>query len=83
MLLEMTTGLDPQARRDTWDLIKGVRDRGATIVLVTHYMEEAERLCDRVALIDRGRVAAIDRPGGWRGGRAAASRCGSSVGAVR
>ena len=64
MLDEMTTGLDPQARRDTWDLIKGVRDRGATIVLVTHYMEEAERLCDRVALIDRGRVAAIDSPGG-------------------
>jgi len=64
MLDEMTTGLDPQARRDTWDLIEGVRDRGATIVLVTHYMEEAERLCDRVALIDRGRVVAIDSPAG-------------------
>jgi ABC-2 type transport system ATP-binding protein len=64
MLDEMTTGLDPQARRDTWDLIKGVRDRGATIVLVTHYMEEAERLCDRVALIDRGQVVAIDSPVG-------------------
>jgi ABC-2 type transport system ATP-binding protein len=64
MLDEMTTGLDPQARRDTWDLIKGVRDRGATIVLVTHYMEEAERLCDRVALLDRGRVVAIGSPGG-------------------
>ncbi len=62
MLDEMTTGLDPQARRDTWDLIESVRDRGATIVLVTHYMEEAERLCDRVALIDRGRVVAIDSP---------------------
>jgi len=62
MLDEMTTGLDPQARRDTWDLIEGVRDRGATIVLVTHYMEEAERLCDRVALIDRGRVVAIGSP---------------------
>lgn len=61
---EMTTGLDPGARRDTWDLIEGVRDRGATVVLVTHYMEEAERLCDRVALIDRGRVVAIDSPGG-------------------
>jgi ABC-2 type transport system ATP-binding protein len=61
---EMTTGLDPGARRDTWDLIEGVRERGATIVLVTHYMEEAERLCDRVALIDRGRVVAIDTPGG-------------------
>jgi ABC-2 type transport system ATP-binding protein len=64
MLDEMTTGLDPQARRDTWDLIKGVRDRGATIVLVTHYMEEAEQLCDRVALLDRGRVVAIDSPAG-------------------
>jgi ABC-2 type transport system ATP-binding protein len=64
MLDEMTTGLDPQARRDTWDLIEGVRDRGATIVLVTHYMEEAERLCDRVALIDQGRVVAIDSPAG-------------------
>jgi ABC-2 type transport system ATP-binding protein len=64
MLDEMTTGLDPRARRDTWDLIEGVRDRGATIVLVTHYMEEAERLCDRVALIDRGRVVVIDSPAG-------------------
>jgi ABC-2 type transport system ATP-binding protein len=64
MLDEMTTGLDPQARRDTWDLIEGERDRGATIVLVTHYMEEAERLCDRVALVDRGRVVAIDSPAG-------------------
>jgi ABC-2 type transport system ATP-binding protein len=64
MLDEMTTGLDPQARRDTWDLIEGVRDRGATIVLVTHYMEEAERLCDRVALIDRGRIVAIGSPAG-------------------
>ena len=61
---EMTTGLDPGARRDTWDLIEGVRDRGATVLLVTHYMQEAERLCDRVALIDRGRVVAIDSPGG-------------------
>jgi ABC-2 type transport system ATP-binding protein len=64
MLDEMTTGLDPQARRDTWDLIEGVRDRGATIVLVTHDMEEAGRLCDRVALMDRGTVVAIDSPAG-------------------
>jgi len=62
ILDEMTTGLDPQARRDTWELIEGVRDRGVTVVLVTHYMDEAERLCDRVALIDRGRVVAIDSP---------------------
>jgi ABC-2 type transport system ATP-binding protein len=64
MLDEMTTGLDPQARRDTWDLIERVRDRGATIVLVTHDMEEAGRLCDRAALLDRGRVVAIDSPAG-------------------
>ena len=64
VLDEMTTGLDPQARRDTWDLIEGVRNRGVTILLVTHFMEEAERLCDRVALIDAGRVAALDSPAG-------------------
>ena len=64
VLDEMTTGLDPQARRDTWALIEGVRDRGVTIILVTHYMDEAERLCDRVALVDRGRVVAIDTPEG-------------------
>jgi ABC-2 type transport system ATP-binding protein len=62
ILDELTTGLDPEARRDTWKLIEGIRDRGVTIVLVTHLMEEAERLCDRVALIDRGRVVALDRP---------------------
>jgi ABC-2 type transport system ATP-binding protein len=64
VLDEMTTGLDPQARRDTWDLIEGVRDRGMTILLVTHFMEEAERLCDRVALIQSGRVVALDTPAG-------------------
>jgi ABC-2 type transport system ATP-binding protein len=62
MLDELTTGLDPQARRDTWGLIESVRDRGVTIVLVTHFMEEAERLCDRVAMIDSGRVVALDTP---------------------
>ncbi|HEX4831031.1 MAG TPA: ABC transporter ATP-binding protein [Trebonia sp.] len=62
VLDELTTGLDPQARRDTWELIEGIRDRGVTIVLVSHFMEEAERLCDRVALIDAGRVVAIDSP---------------------
>lgn len=62
VLDELTTGLDPQARRDTWELIQDVRSRGVTILLVTHFMEEAERLCDRVALIDRGRVAALDSP---------------------
>ncbi|MEV7966038.1 ABC transporter ATP-binding protein [Sphaerisporangium sp. NPDC088356] len=64
ILDELTTGLDPQARRETWDLIELVRSRGVTIVLVTHFMEEAERLCDRVAVIDGGRVAAIDSPAG-------------------
>ncbi|NDL56561.1 ABC transporter ATP-binding protein [Phytoactinopolyspora mesophila] len=64
VLDELTTGLDPQARRDTWALIESVRDRGVTIVLVTHFMDEAERLCDRLALIDRGRVVAIDTPDG-------------------
>ncbi|MFI5259168.1 MAG: ABC transporter ATP-binding protein [Candidatus Limnocylindrales bacterium] len=59
---EMTTGLDPAARRTTWDLIREVRDRGCTIVLVTHFMEEAERLCDRVAIIDAGRIVATGSP---------------------
>jgi ABC-2 type transport system ATP-binding protein len=59
---ELTSGLDPQARRDTWELVRAVRDAGATVVLVTHLMEEAERLCDRVAVIDRGRVVALDTP---------------------
>jgi ABC-2 type transport system ATP-binding protein len=62
VLDELTTGLDPQARRDTWELIEGVRDRGVTVVLVSHFMEEAERLCDRVALIDKGRVVELDTP---------------------
>jgi ABC-2 type transport system ATP-binding protein len=62
VLDELTTGLDPQARRDTWQLIEDVRDHGVTIVLVTHFMEEAERLCDRVAVIDSGRVVAMDTP---------------------
>jgi ABC-2 type transport system ATP-binding protein len=64
VLDEMTTGLDPQARRDTWHLIEQVRDRDVTIILVTHDMDEAERLCNRVALLDRGRIAAIDTPEG-------------------
>jgi ABC-2 type transport system ATP-binding protein len=59
---EMTTGLDPAARRATWDLIREVRDRGCTIVLVTHFMEEAERLCDRVAIMDAGRIVATGTP---------------------
>ncbi|WP_309115493.1 ABC transporter ATP-binding protein [Saccharothrix sp.] len=64
VLDELTTGLDPQARRDTWSLVEGVRDSGVTVVLVTHFMEEAERLCDRLALIDAGKVVAVDSPAG-------------------
>jgi ABC-2 type transport system ATP-binding protein len=64
LLDEMTTGLDPQARRNCWELIENVRDQGTTIILVTHFMEEAERLCDRVALIDNGRIIALDSPHG-------------------
>lgn len=64
VLDELTTGLDPQARRDTWDLVEGIRDSGVTVLLVTHFMEEAERLCDRLAVIDAGRVVAIDTPAG-------------------
>ncbi|HZB60888.1 MAG TPA: ABC transporter ATP-binding protein [Actinomycetota bacterium] len=59
---ELTTGLDPQARRATWDLVRQVRDDGATVVLVTHFMEEAELLCDRVAIVDQGRVVATGTP---------------------
>ena len=64
VLDELTTGLDPQARRDTWDLIEQIRDRGVTVLLVTHFMEEAERLCDRLAVIDAGAVAALGTPAG-------------------
>ncbi|SEG78797.1 ABC-2 type transport system ATP-binding protein [Nonomuraea solani] len=64
VLDELTTGLDPQARRDTWELVEQIRDSGVTVVLVTHFMEEAERLCDRLALIDAGKVVATDSPSG-------------------
>jgi len=59
---EPSTGLDPQARRHLWALIRSIRDRGHTVVLTTHYMEEAEELCDRVAIMDRGRIVALDSP---------------------
>ena len=59
---EMTTGLDPAARRVAWDLIRAIRDRGSTVVLVTHFMDEAENLCDRVAIVDRGKIIAADTP---------------------
>src|SRR5687767_6610440 len=59
---ELTTGLDPQARRAIWELVRGIRERGKTVFLTTHLMEEAERLCDRVAIIDHGRIIDIDTP---------------------
>lgn len=60
---EPTTGLDPQARRNLWELIREIRDRGTTVIITTHYMDEAEYLCDRVAIMDEGRIVAIDHPG--------------------
>jgi ABC-2 type transport system ATP-binding protein len=59
---EPTTGLDPQARRNLWDLIREVRDRGVTVIMTTHYMDEAELLCDRVAVMDNGKIIALDTP---------------------
>ena len=59
---EPTTGLDPQARRNLWELIQSIRERGVTIVLTTHYMEEAELLCDRLAIMDSGNIIALDTP---------------------
>lgn len=61
---EMTTGLDPAARHVAWDLIRTVREKGTTVVLVTHFMDEAENLCDRVAIVDRGKIVADDSPQG-------------------
>lgn len=64
ILDELTTGLDPQARREAWGLVEELRNDGVTILLVTHFMEEAERLADRLALIDEGRLVALDTPQG-------------------
>ena len=59
---ELSTGLDPQARRTMWDLVRSLRDKGKTVFLSTHFMEEAERLCDRVAIMDHGKIVALDTP---------------------
>lgn len=59
---EPTTGLDPQARRSLWELIRNIRNRGTTVIITTHYMDEAEYLCDRVAIIDAGKIIALDAP---------------------
>ncbi|NOS84435.1 MAG: ABC transporter ATP-binding protein [Ignavibacteria bacterium] len=60
---EPTTGLDPQARRNLWELIQNIRDTGSTVVLTTHYMDEAEKLCDRVGIVDSGKIIQLDTPG--------------------
>ena len=65
---ELSTGLDPQARRTMWDLVRSLRDKGKTVFLSTHFMEEAERLCDRVAIMDRGKIVALDTPENLIGG---------------
>ena len=72
ILDELTTGLDPEARREIWSLIENMRDRGVTVILVTHFMDEAERLCDRLALINHGAVTVLDTP------EAIAARAGGS-----
>lgn len=59
---EPTTGLDPQARRNLWDLVKGIQARGTTVIITTHYMDEAEYLCDRVAIVDSGKIVALNSP---------------------
>lgn len=59
---EPTTGLDPQARRNLWDLVRMVRDRGVTVIMTTHYMDEAELLCDRIAIMDNGKIISLDTP---------------------
>jgi len=67
ILDELTTGLDPQARRSVWENIEQIKEAGVTVVLVTHFMEEAERLCDRIMVVDRGKVVATDTPAGLVG----------------
>ncbi len=66
---EPTTGMDPQARRATWDIIRGLKERGATVLLTTHFMDEAERLADRIAIMDNGALIALDTPGGLMRGQ--------------
>jgi ABC-2 type transport system ATP-binding protein len=61
---EPTTGLDPQARRNLWDLIREIRDNGTTVIITTHYMDEAEQLCDRIAIMDEGKIIKLDSPDG-------------------
>jgi ABC-2 type transport system ATP-binding protein len=76
---ELTTGLDPQARHAIWDLVRDVRARGKTVLLTTHFMEEAERLCDRVAILDHGKIVALDTPAALIRGLGAEERVVFSV----
>ena len=62
ILDELTSGLDPQARRATWDLVQAIREQGKTVLVITHFMDEAQFLCDRVAIVDQGRIIALDTP---------------------
>ena len=78
---EMTTGLDPAARHTTWELIEEIRGRGTTVVLVTHFMDEAERLCDRIAIMDAGRIVASGPPAGLVAANAGSVRVRFSAGA--
>ncbi|WP_418058034.1 ABC transporter ATP-binding protein [Pimelobacter simplex] len=73
VLDELSTGLDPRARRDVWQLVRDVRAGGTTVLLVTHAMEEAQELCDRIAIVDRGRIRALDTPAGLVGAAGAAT----------
>ena len=73
ILDELSTGLDPRARREVWQIVRDLRADGVTVLLVTHAMEEAEQLCDRIAIIDHGRVRALDTPGGLIAGATAAT----------
>ncbi|GII52248.1 multidrug ABC transporter ATP-binding protein [Planotetraspora thailandica] len=87
ILDELTTGLDPQARRDTWESIARMRERGVTVLLISHFMEEIERLCDRVLVVSAGRALAIDTPAGLvvrvSGGQRISFRTSASVDALK
>jgi ABC-2 type transport system ATP-binding protein len=76
---ELTTGLDPQARHAIWDLVRDVRSKGKTVLLTTHFMEEAERLCDRVLILDHGRIVALDTPAALVGSLGGEERVAFSV----
>jgi ABC-2 type transport system ATP-binding protein len=73
VLDELSTGLDPRARREVWEIVRGLRADGVTVLLVTHSMEEAQQLCDRIAIIDAGRIRALDTPDGLIRGATAAT----------